>query len=214
MKKVFEDRDLKVYVVVKVFSAILFASTTGFISKWLARGSEVYFQVSWAIPMLTTLLACHWSDWSDKKKSRRDFLVNKQVMLIIIAACLDLFGMFYLITFKWDIDLMMVLTMLVTGILFPTIAIAVKSAKARWFNQTEIRERWDSLNMKIDSASVLIGTTIGIVLTYILGKDSTNINASGNLPMISKIILGVYGIGMILAHAGWAYLCVKINKKI
>lgn len=210
MKNVIKDKDLRVYVIMKVFSAILFASTTGFISKWLARGSEVYFQISWAIPMLTTLLACHWSD---KKKTRRNFLVNKQVILIIIAACLDLVGMFYLIVIKWDIDLMMVLTMLVTGILFPTIAIAVKSAKARWFNQTEIREKWDSLNMKIDSSSVLIGTTIGIILTYILGKDSTNVDASGNLPMISKIILGVYGIGMILAHAGWAYLCVKINKK-
>lgn len=210
MKNVIKDKDLRVYIVVKIFSAILFASTTGFVSKWLARGSEVYFQVSWAIPMLTTLLACHWSD---KKKSRRDFLVNKQVLLVIVAACLELFEMFYLITIKWDIDLMMILTMLVTGILFPTIAIAAKSAKARWFNQTEVREKWDSLNMKIDSASVLIGTTIGIVLTYILGKDSTNVDANGNLPMISKIILGIYGIGMITSHIGWAYLCIKINKK-
>ena len=168
---VIKDEDLRVYIAVRVLSAILFASSTGFVGKWLARGSEIYFQVSWAIPMLTTLLVCHWSD---KKKSRRDFLVSKQVLLIIIAACFDLFGMFYLIAFKWDTDLMMILTVLVTGILFPTIAIAAKSAKARWLNQTEIRERWDSLNMKIDSASVLIGTTVGIILTYILGKDSTN----------------------------------------
>lgn len=209
MKDVIED-NLKVYIAVRVLSAILFASTTGFISKWLARGSEVYFQINWAIPMLTTLLVCHWSD---KKRSRRDFLVKNQVMLIVIAACLNLFGMFYLITIKWNTELMMILTMLVTGILFPTIAIAAKSAKARWLNRTEVRERWDSLNMKIDSASVLIGTTVGIIITYILGKDSTNVDASGNLPAISKIILGIYGIGMITAQAGWAYLCVKINKK-
>ena len=66
--------------------------------------------------------------------------------------------------------------------------------------------------MKIDSASVLIGTTVGIIITYILGKDSTNVDANGNLPIISKIILGIYGIGMITAQAGWAYLCVKIKK--
>lgn len=206
---VIKDEDLRVYIAVRVLSAILFASTTGFVGKWLARGSEVYFQVNWAIPMLTTLLVCHWSD---KKKTRRDFLVRSQVALIIIAACLNLFGIFYLIAFKWNTELMMVLTMLV-GILFQTIAIAAKSAKARWLNQTETRERWDSLNLKIDSASVLIGTTIGIVLTYILGKDSTNVDANGSLPIISKIILGIYGIGMITAQAGWAYLCVKINKK-
>jgi len=211
MKEIIENKDLRVYIAVRVLSAILFASTTGFVSKWLARGSEVYFQVSWAIPMLTTLFVCHWSD---KKKTRRDFLVNKQVLLIIIAACINLLGVFYLIAFKWDTNLMLSCSMLVTGIMFPTIAIAAKSAKARWLNQTEIREKWDSLNMKIDSASVLVGTTVGIILTYILGKDSTNIDANGNLPMISKIILGIYGIGMITSHVGWAYLCVKINKKI